>query len=173
MSANARLEFRLGGAIAGLVALTIGLKIVFQTVVYAPTLEAQLVPMSRVLETRGYETLVVEAMRPQLLARKGACMLTVIPVGAEGASSAFLRAGMNETDSLVYVFRGHLYPDRPPRWEPIARQQIDKLLRAMHLPSTFPAIYRATYGNACAPTDDLMAASAPPQDGSLLARFGL
>lgn len=141
--------------------VTLALKAVFQGSSAFPSRQDQLKLLLGRLEAKGYTYggLTDSVWTPRLTVFKGECLLFISAVSAEGSTEEFRRRTLQPKERLAFVFNGHVYHDRQPRWKPILLQQIYKLARAMQLNTEFPAVYAVNYFHECSPLEDVATAS--------------
>lgn len=156
-----RVSRSLGILTATGLAVTIGLKVVFQGDINLPTRAEQLNSLANRLAEMGFETapLVDIGPAPTLMVKKADCLYSIATVQADGASEQYYVNATSPGFKTVFMFDGKIYEGRHPRVGPFFMQQLYKLSRAMRLSIPFLPLFTATYEEHCLPDRDFSTAT--------------
>lgn len=157
---------------AAIILAVAGAKLAFQHEVYIPSGDRIVGYLTPSLQAAGYQIggTLEQAGRAVMLVRKDACMALISYVTVDGAfvsvDTTFTEADkqwLGNDIHVAYAFDGAGYAQNPPRWRPIAYQQVYKFLTAIGLQPRFPTVYVLRLGSGCGDGADLAATTSLSQ----------
>jgi len=138
-------------SLASILAVSIGVKLVFAGNVYNPSNEQIIQAFEPAFASQGFISAGATQYsgRPALLVSKGECYLYVIPVATEGWHQSALRGNLPAGGRLFFAFDGVAYLSEQPTWAPLIQSFWDRGLRYMGVRRAFKPVVALIGTPAC------------------------
>lgn len=138
-------------ALAGLFAVLVAVKSLFEGSSEIPPRLGTLEDFGRSLEVNGYQFAVTDQSfyMPEIAVFKSPCIYNISIMSAEGATENYYSSYRSSDTYVNFLYDGKVYYTSAPRWWPIIHQNIYKLLNVMKWRTKFPAIYVIRSSQSC------------------------